>query len=239
MLGQKSLLFLSYILKNEYKLICEYPSDVQLVGHCVIKLVDNNNKYSNQITLLSFGGARNTKRHTLMMKYESVWSNISNKLKKSNNCNQWIPFTNNDNHPIIIGTDKNNYCGARAVIGGSNNHLFVFNLNLFKFIQHDTLSDTIQYHGFILKSKNEQEQEKNSQNYEMLLFGKEVLLSIEYDEYNNTFQVQQPIRCIRSFNRCAYACVSDTILFFGGWNIGQNSGRNIGWNSGRNGRWNS
>ncbi|ETO34215.1 hypothetical protein RFI_02880 [Reticulomyxa filosa] len=63
-------------VKNEYKFICECPSNFTLNGHCVVKLVDNNNK----ITLLSFGGYKGTK-YTLMMKYVSVWNNISNKSK--------------------------------------------------------------------------------------------------------------------------------------------------------------
>ncbi|ETO11069.1 hypothetical protein RFI_26307, partial [Reticulomyxa filosa] len=63
-----------HTLKNEYKLICEYPSDVYLSGHCVVKLVDsnsNNDKDNNQITLLSFGGYNKDTRHTLVMKYIS------------------------------------------------------------------------------------------------------------------------------------------------------------------------
>ncbi|ETO36147.1 hypothetical protein RFI_00915, partial [Reticulomyxa filosa] len=60
-------------LKNEYKFICEYPSDVELIGHCVVKLVDNNNNNNqdrDQITLLSFGSNYNGKsKHTLVMKY--------------------------------------------------------------------------------------------------------------------------------------------------------------------------
>ncbi|ETO02746.1 hypothetical protein RFI_34667 [Reticulomyxa filosa] len=86
-------------------LICNYPSDVKLSGHCVVKLVDNNNNNnndSNQITLLSFGGYN---KHTLVMKYVSVWSNDNQSkiLKILNKYNQWIPFTYNHNHPIIIG----------------------------------------------------------------------------------------------------------------------------------------
>ncbi|ETO33513.1 hypothetical protein RFI_03589 [Reticulomyxa filosa] len=94
--------------KNEYKFICEYPSHARLDGHCIVKLVDNN-KDNNQITLLSFGGRC---KHTLMVKYVSVWSNISNKLNKSNefnNYNQWIPFTDNNNCTIIIGRDENHF----------------------------------------------------------------------------------------------------------------------------------
>ncbi|ETO01781.1 hypothetical protein RFI_35658, partial [Reticulomyxa filosa] len=54
------------ILKDEYKFICDYPSDITLWGHCVVKLIDKNNKNDNEITLLSFGGKD---KHTLMMKY--------------------------------------------------------------------------------------------------------------------------------------------------------------------------
>ncbi|ETO03952.1 hypothetical protein RFI_33451, partial [Reticulomyxa filosa] len=88
------------------------------------KLIYNNNKDSNQITILSFGG--DIYKHTLVMKYISVWSNlsdISNKSNEFNNYNQWIPFKDNHNNPIIIGRDDDNYHGMRAVIGGSNNNL--------------------------------------------------------------------------------------------------------------------
>ncbi|ETO02348.1 hypothetical protein RFI_35088, partial [Reticulomyxa filosa] len=59
-----------HTLKNEFKFVCEYPSNVELRGHCVVKLVDNN-KDSNEITLLSFGGSKYITRHTLTMKYVS------------------------------------------------------------------------------------------------------------------------------------------------------------------------
>ncbi|ETO36437.1 hypothetical protein RFI_00625, partial [Reticulomyxa filosa] len=64
-----------HTLKNEYKFICEYPSDVKLYGHCVVKLVDSSSnndkdKDNNQITLLSFGSYYFGKnKHTLVMKY--------------------------------------------------------------------------------------------------------------------------------------------------------------------------
>ncbi|ETO09990.1 hypothetical protein RFI_27387, partial [Reticulomyxa filosa] len=139
-----------HTIKNEYKFICDYPSHVKLHGHCVVKLVDNNNKDINQITLLSFGSAHNGKnKHTLVMKYISVWNNILNKSNEFNNYNQWIPFINNNNHPIIIGRNQDKYIGARAVIGGSNNNLLfitylinnisVFDLNTYQFIKHSTL----------------------------------------------------------------------------------------------------
>ncbi|ETN99936.1 hypothetical protein RFI_37531, partial [Reticulomyxa filosa] len=91
-----------HTIKNEYKFICDYPSDVQISGNYALKLVDNN-KEKNQITLLSFGEHY---KHALVMKYVSVWSNIldiSNKSNELNNYNQWIPFTDNNNQPVIIG----------------------------------------------------------------------------------------------------------------------------------------
>ncbi|ETO20142.1 hypothetical protein RFI_17075 [Reticulomyxa filosa] len=239
--------FSYHILKNEYKPICEYPSDVCLDGHCVVKLIDNNNsnKSSNEITLLSFGGSEHTKRHTLMMKYVSVWSNNnemdkSKKLKKSNNCNQWMPL-NNEEYPIHFGRYVDDYIGVRAVIGGSDKNLLfitfskninVFDLNTFKLIKQDYLpiGYPIRCHCFVLKSENGQEmikmnEEENNikkkKNHEMLLFCEKTGLSIEYDEDNNTFQFHQlPVHNdIASLNFYAYVCINDVILFFGGLNI--------------------
>ncbi|ETO10602.1 hypothetical protein RFI_26777 [Reticulomyxa filosa] len=159
-----------HTLTNEYKFICSYPSDVKLFGHCVVKLIDNKN--SNEITLLSFGGFF---KHTLVMKYVSVWSNNNdndneiNKSKKSSNYNEWVPFTDNHNYPIQIGRDEDKYEGVRAVIGGSDNHLLfityypknisVFDLNTFQFIKHDTVPtyNPTWYHCFRKKEKEKNE----------------------------------------------------------------------------------
>ncbi|ETO05497.1 WD repeat-containing protein, partial [Reticulomyxa filosa] len=224
-----------HTIKNEYKFICEYPSDVKLNGHCVVKMADNN----NEITLLSFGGYPFSSKYTLVMKYISVWSNENNdneinKLKKSNNFNKWVPFTDNQNHPIIIGRNQDPYQGLRAVIGGSNNHLLfityfkkdisVFNLNTFQFIKHDTLptDNLIYYHCLVSKSENGQ---KNKNKNEMLLFCQKTGLSIEYDEDNNTFQFHKLTVCdnIALFFKYAYVCINDVILFFGGdcWKGGE------------------
>ncbi|ETO11071.1 hypothetical protein RFI_26305 [Reticulomyxa filosa] len=233
-----------HTLKNEYKFICEYPSDVDLIGHCVVKLVDNN-KDKNEITLLSFGSSLlGESKHTLIMKYVSVWDNGNNnkmnkpkKLKKSNNCNEWTPFTDNHNNPIQIGRDEDDYTGMCAVIGGrSNNLLFithspnnisVYDLNTFQFIKHDTLptDDYIEHHCFVSKSENDEEMtKKNKKNNEMLLFCKKTGLLIEYNEDSNTFQFHQLPVCdnIAPFFHYAYVCINDVILFFGGWN-------DIGW----------
>ncbi|ETO05032.1 hypothetical protein RFI_32365 [Reticulomyxa filosa] len=222
-----------HTLKNEYKFICEYPSRVVLTGHCVVKLVDNNNKDSNQITLLSFGGYHN---HSLMMKYVSVWSNIPNKSNEFNNYNKWFPFTDNHNHPIIIGRDHDNYNGARAVIGGGNNNLLfitywrnnisVFDLNTFQFIKHDTLptDNFIQFHCIVSNPEYKQvqeitkiNQEKNKQNYQMLLFCRKTGLSIEYSEDDNAFQFHQLPVCDSPFFCYAYVCINDVLFSFGGY----------------------
>ncbi|ETO08928.1 hypothetical protein RFI_28459 [Reticulomyxa filosa] len=234
-----------HLLKDEYKFICKYPRDVIVAGHCIVKLVDNNNEDSNQITLLSFGGYVRSKKHTLVMKYISVWSNDSNgkeinksknskKLKDSSDYNKWVPFTNNDNNPIIIGRNTDHYNGARAVIGGSNSHLLfityhpwnisVFDLNTFQFIKHNDLpaKNEIWYHCFVSKSakKNEENKSKRNKNdEEMLLFCEQTGLSIRYDEDNNTFQFYQLPVCddITAFRQYAYVCTNDSILLFGGY----------------------
>ncbi|ETO04618.1 hypothetical protein RFI_32781 [Reticulomyxa filosa] len=65
--------------------LSEYPSDAELVGHCVVKLVDNNNnKDTNQITLLSFGGNKDS-RHTLIMKYVTSFGRFMYVRKCKNN----------------------------------------------------------------------------------------------------------------------------------------------------------
>ncbi|ETO00417.1 hypothetical protein RFI_37030, partial [Reticulomyxa filosa] len=97
----------------------------------------------------------------------------------------------------------------------------------FQFIKHDTLptNDCIDYHCFISNSENGQGQEmmkinqqKNKQNYQMLLFCRKTGLSIGYDEDNNTFKFCRLPVCkgIAPLDGYAYVCINDIILFFGG-----------------------
>ncbi|ETO15322.1 putative protein, unknown function [Reticulomyxa filosa] len=222
-----------HTLKNEYKLICEYSSNVTLCGHCVVKLEDsnsNNDKDNNQITLFVWNDDNNNGENQNETN-KSKKLNELHQLNKSNNYNQWVPFTDNHNHPIIIGRDHDDYEGARALLVEINNN-FVFNLNTFQYIKHDKLptNNDIWFHCFISKSENGQVQEmmktnqKYKQNYQMLLFCKETGLSIEYDEDTKTFQFQELPVCddIAPFYEYAYVCINDVILLFDGCNWSRN-----------------
>ncbi|ETO11114.1 hypothetical protein RFI_26261 [Reticulomyxa filosa] len=164
------LLICGDTIKNKYKFICEYPSNVQLYEYCVVKLVDNN----NQITLLSFGGSSSIKRHTLVMKYVII-----------------IGRDNDDYFGVraVIGGSNNNLLFITYIF----DNISVFDLNTFQFIKHDTLpiDNYIQYHCFVSNSADGYGQgmmKTSKQNYQMLLFCFDSGLSIEYNEDNNTFQ---------------------------------------------------
>ncbi|ETO25449.1 hypothetical protein RFI_11687 [Reticulomyxa filosa] len=208
-----------HTVRNRYKHICSYPANDSLSGHCVVRLLDNDNP--NDITLLSFGG---NIKHALVMKYVSVWNEDKDSIK-----NEWQLLVDHHNNPVCIDRQGEYYRGARALIGGSNNHLLfithspkdidVFDLHAFQFINHSILPDNINYnigcHCFVAKKKNPHEKKKD----EMILFCKETGLSIEYDEDNNTFQFYTLYVCttMRSFRLFAYIHVDDLILFFGGY----------------------
>ncbi|ETO17312.1 hypothetical protein RFI_20013 [Reticulomyxa filosa] len=225
--GWKQINCYSYhVLKNQYKFICSYPKNFTLTGHSVIKLTKSDNN-SNYITLLSFGGqGENEKKHTLIMKYISVWDdNI--KIKKIEDFNKWMPFVNNDNRRVFIGREKDNYHGIRAIITGQHSHLLfityppknidVFNLNTFRYVNHSILptDDYIWYHCFELKKGD-----NLTAKYESVLFCKATGLLIEYDENENKFKFQKlPVFAdLLPFYRYAYIQICDSILFFGGWN---------------------
>ncbi|ETO11856.1 hypothetical protein RFI_25518, partial [Reticulomyxa filosa] len=216
-----------HILKNKYKFICRYPSDVVLEGHCVVRL-EHTKDDINEMTLLSFGGSH---KHALIMKYVSVWNNDKTN-SKAKHWNKWVPLAdNNNNNAVSIGTDEDDYLGARALIGGSNNNLLfityypkniaVFNLNTFQLIKYETLPvrNCVFFHCFV--KAFESNTNANNKNTNMLLFCFGAGLSIEYNEDYNLFhfhkiQVWKPIRAYYS-----YACVriQDSILFFGGKNF--------------------
>ncbi|ETO36289.1 hypothetical protein RFI_00774 [Reticulomyxa filosa] len=225
--GWKQMNCYSYhVLKNQYKFICSYPKNVTLIGHNVIELIKDN-KNSNYITLLSFGGqGENKKKHTLVMKYTSVWDkNI--KIKNIEDFNKWMPFVNKNDRPVFIGREKDNYHGIRTIITGKHNHLLiityppknidVFNLKTFQYVNHSILptDDYIWYHCFVPKKRDQIAAE-----YELMLFCKATGLLIEYDENKNKFRFQKlsVFGDLLPFYRYAYIQTYNSILFFGGWN---------------------
>ncbi|ETO20974.1 hypothetical protein RFI_16231 [Reticulomyxa filosa] len=232
-----------HTIKNQYKLICSYPSNVELSGHSVVELRNDNDGDVDVITLLSFGG---TRKHTLIMKYVSVWDdksggdNTGSKRTKKN-LNEWTPFLNEYNKPIIIGNIGNDYGGMRATIGGSNKHLLfithhpnkisVYDLNKFTFVKQDNLpmdDASVRYHCFVSKTVNTNASETI---HEMMFFYEKTGLSILYDEHANEFQfknvrVDTPLKSLLCYG---YVYVNDCILFFGGSSdgIGRNASTEI------------
>ncbi|ETO28627.1 hypothetical protein RFI_08504 [Reticulomyxa filosa] len=191
-----------HTLKNQYRFICLYPKNAILFEHCVVKRVNPSNP--NEITLLSLGG---TYKHTLVMKYTSVWDNDEaedekkdkNETEPAKPLNQWLPLRDKNNKPVYIGRRQENYEGIRAVISGSNNHLLfiiyppnnidVFDLNTCKFVKQAVMptKKSLSY-CFLSKPWNESSTVKpNKKRHDMILFC-EVCLDIEYDEDKNAFQ---------------------------------------------------
>ncbi|ETO15749.1 hypothetical protein RFI_21614 [Reticulomyxa filosa] len=68
---EESLAYWGFFSSIYVQHICSYQKNTSSVGHCVVKLIDNNNKNINEITLLYIGGF--LKHHKLVMKYLSVW----------------------------------------------------------------------------------------------------------------------------------------------------------------------
>ncbi|ETO14668.1 hypothetical protein RFI_22703 [Reticulomyxa filosa] len=222
-----------HTLKSQYKLICSYPKNTILIGHCIVKWINPSNP--NEITLLSLGG---TYKHTLVMKYVSVWDNDkTNDEKKdeteielSNPINQWLPLRDKNNKPVYIGRRQENYEGIRAVISGSNNHLLfityppknidVFNLHTFQYVKQTTLPaiDVIWRHCFLSKPWNESSTVKpNKKKHDMILFCERTGLDIEYDEDKNVFQFYKFRICSTNHNsRYGYVCMNGIVFFFGG-----------------------
>ncbi|ETO16101.1 hypothetical protein RFI_21258 [Reticulomyxa filosa] len=212
-----------HTVKNQYRHICSYPTSAKLNGHCVIKLVSDNPKY---VTLLSFGGTKN-KKHTLIMNYVSVWDddncNDGMKSEQTKNLNQWIPFVDKKKYRISIGIKQSDFSRIRALIGGKENNLLfityypnnidVFDLENGRHVCNTTLpigSGKISNHCFVSKTKTE-----------MLLFCKDIGLSIVYEEEEEdcSFRFDRLYVCstIRALDRYAYVSIGDVILFFGGY----------------------
>ncbi|ETO07301.1 hypothetical protein RFI_30089 [Reticulomyxa filosa] len=215
-----------HTIKKQYKRVCSYPKDISLQGHCVVKLVNSSN--SNTLTVLSFGGCKHGKRHTLVMQYMSVWSE-GHVIEKTSHKNEWMVWTDKHNKAIAIGKEGEDYQGARAIIGGSNHHLLfityrpknidVFDLTTFQYVSSSNLPiyACTGYHCFVEKPKNEFA--KDTRLNTMLLFYRDTGLFISYDEDYNNFEFQDVPVCtsLAPLNRYAYVTINDCVLFFGGY----------------------
>ncbi|ETO06117.1 hypothetical protein RFI_31278 [Reticulomyxa filosa] len=173
---------------------------VILWGHCVVKLIYNN-KDINQITLLCFGGHY---KHTLLMKYISVWDNVS----KANHQNELITLTDNNNSIINIEKDYNNYHVMLAVLGGVNNNLLF--INYYPHYINNNLptkdNETIFDHCLIKISYEE-----------MLFFYSKSSILIKYDEYSNQFYFNH-IKIYDQLSKSGhygYVYVDSMVLLFG------------------------
>ncbi|ETO16312.1 hypothetical protein RFI_21041 [Reticulomyxa filosa] len=177
-----------YLWREEYKEICKYPDGLELEGHAVVKCeVSEDNKV---LTVLSFGGEN---KHTLLMKYRSVWDENEVKRVKEKEEeeeeNKWIAMANTiDNGSNGNESDMED---ARAQIGGSNNQfLFVVNnpnhISVFKWpslepvIREILPADQLIGGSCFVKTNDNQ----------MLLFNSNIGLSIKYDEDQHRFQYE-------------------------------------------------
>ncbi|ETO09892.1 G-protein beta WD-40 repeats containing protein [Reticulomyxa filosa] len=215
-----------HTIKDEYIRICAYPKNVELSGHCVVKIGNQDDKNANAITLLCFGGYKAKQKYALVMKYVSVWEKVGS--KRARDSNTWKIFKDKSDHPISIGKEAVDYKEVRAVVGGSSNHLLfityppknidVFDLNNLQFQGRCILPTytNIESHCLVLKSNGNADKKKKS---EMVLFCKDTGLSIEYNEEGKKFQFEKfrAYSKLRSCHHFAYVCINNEILFFGGY----------------------
>src|SRR5579871_5269688 len=144
--------------QKQYKLICEYPKEVDLLGHAVLQCPILSENTNQSLTLLSFGGQyEGKKKHTLLMHYHSVWdqdSSSSSSVDSSTPINTWLPLKDG----VTIGTEQDNMWYFRALVGGTNkdllfiiykpNHLDVLQLPSFKYLTQTTLPFKSINYGF-------------------------------------------------------------------------------------------
>ncbi|ETO10707.1 hypothetical protein RFI_26671 [Reticulomyxa filosa] len=109
-----------HTIKNEYRLICYYPNNINLFGHCVLKWEESK----DIITLLSFGSSNN-KNFILVMSYSSVWDNVDENYNENENGdkNKWLYLKNKDGNNVTFIDNDYNLIGARGLIGGKNKNL--------------------------------------------------------------------------------------------------------------------
>ncbi|ETO11881.1 hypothetical protein RFI_25495, partial [Reticulomyxa filosa] len=220
--GRRQVNCYSYHIRgNQYRFLSSFPSNYTTWGYCVVKIPKANDQ--KDTTLWIFGGYDGK---VSIIKYASVWK------KKAGI--QWLSQVNSTNtKPIYIQCNQRDYCGVRAVVGGRNNNLLfvtysksidVFNMSTCKYVSKFSLPivDTLNYHCLVLKtampSTAAAERLQKKIKTEMLLFCQKTGLSIDYDEYQNKFDVANVHMCstMRTLSHYAFLCTSGMVLFFGG-----------------------
>ncbi|ETO20931.1 hypothetical protein RFI_16272 [Reticulomyxa filosa] len=201
-----------HTVKNAYKEICAYPKSVKLKRHVVVKYINQ----SGDVMLLSFGGLH---RHTLQMRYRSVWKEEEEEEeeeeKEKEKINEWIPC------PCTIGKPGDNMFDARGVIGGSKNHLLFVLHQPNQMVVFD-LSDSVKY---VTKGDLPTTSIMSgccfvrTRPCEMALLSNTEVLLIKFDERTCSFQfdscAMHPL--VRYTFNYAYIYVKDLLVLFGGF----------------------
>ncbi|ETO22956.1 hypothetical protein RFI_14230 [Reticulomyxa filosa] len=211
-----------HVLKNQYKRICSYPRDTILSGYCVIKWI----KSADNISLLAFGKKL---KNPLVMNYISVWDEgeeHNKKIRQAIHFNEWVPLIYKSN-PIYT---KKHDGEVRGVIGGSKNNLLflvcspnriaVLNLDTLEFDKRGVLPvGNADISDYCLVTKHDFGSKEITHIFEMVFFGKNIGLLIEYNEIQNNFQFRELWICstIRALHFYSYVHVNGAILFFGGF----------------------
>ncbi|ETO30840.1 hypothetical protein RFI_06276 [Reticulomyxa filosa] len=225
------------IKKEQYKEICEYPPDTDLYFHVVVQVEHiNKREDSDTLTLLSFGGGSaedgegfvESKKHTMMMKYKSVWKENE---KTSKHKNEWTTIFQN----TVFGKEGN-FVRARAVISGTHNNLLfithkphtinVLDLNTYKFVENVNnnilpINSDLSCHCFVALPKQKRSRDCNDSDdvCEFIFMDENVHLLLTYHEISKTFVLRKLPVCLL-FIGCldySYVLVNDHILFFGGY----------------------
>ncbi|ETO36881.1 hypothetical protein RFI_00181 [Reticulomyxa filosa] len=95
-----------HTIQKKYRLICSYPEDVQLNGHCVVQWKKTETK-KKELQLLSFGGQdKDQEKQWFSLTYKSIWKGFEHSK------NQWKRI------PTVIGKKEEDWRNVHGLIGG-------------------------------------------------------------------------------------------------------------------------
>ncbi|ETO22818.1 hypothetical protein RFI_14372 [Reticulomyxa filosa] len=189
-----------HIKKDAYKFICNYLKNIPR-AHSVI-ICEGSSK---EATLISFGGY---KKHTLVMKYKSVWD------ENSENKNEWRDA------PKEIAAPTHSLGFVRSLIGGSKNQ-FMFVLNYPTYItvlDVETLQEIAKVNLFSLRLGNRSCFVQDEDG--LFVFCLQNGLRIRYDEMQNTLEYQNLTICLELQHTLGYSyiCINGFVVLLGGYN---------------------